>query len=134
MKNRTKIALAITGLVLGTTALAGCTSSADTVSENLSVAAENFEIERKITFYNGITGNDFLIIEGRCSIEDDGNQLEVTCKVADDEYIKDFLHLSDNVTYFSEQLETADASVYHYRVIFKPEAILPSVEVQTGQQ
>jgi hypothetical protein len=36
--------------------------------------------------------------------------------------------LSDNVTYFAEQLEGAEVGTYHYRVIFKPEVILPDVD------
>jgi len=134
MKTSTKIIATTALALLAVPVLAGCVSDADRVSENLSTAAEQFEITRKITFYNGITGNDFLIIEGRCSIEDDGNQLEVTCRVAEDEYIKDFLGLSDNVTYFSEQVETADASVYNYRVVFKPQNIIPDIDVETDQQ
>ena len=134
MKTSTKIIATTALALLAVPVLAGCVSDADRVSENLSTAAEQFEITRKITFYNGITGNDFLIIEGRCSIEDDGNQLEVTCRVAEDEYIKDFLGLSDNVTYFSEQVETADASVYNYRVVFKPQNIIPDIDIETDQQ
>ena len=63
--------------------VAGCTSQADVVSRNLSTAAEEFEISRRIVMFNGITDNYLLSIEGRCSIEVDAldNQLEVTCKV-----------------------------------------------------
>jgi hypothetical protein len=69
-----------------------------------------------------------LVVEGRCSIDDDNNQLEVTCKTGDNEYKKHFLGLSDNVTYMAEQLEGAKVSKYHYRVIFKPETIVPDVD------
>ncbi|MNE46943.1 hypothetical protein D3C80_1413150 [compost metagenome] len=71
-----------------------------------------------------------LSIEGRCSIKADGvdNQLEVTCKVGDQQFKKHFLGLSDNVTYFAEQLEAVDVSVYHYRVIFKPQSIKTDVD------
>ncbi|MGB0969357.1 MAG: hypothetical protein ACPGVG_00130 [Mycobacterium sp.] len=108
--------------------LAGCSSDADVASQNLSKAAEQFEIMRRIVFFNGITDTYMLELEGRCSLEDDGNQLEVTCKTADDTYKKHFLGLSDNVTYFAEQLEGAEVGTYHYRVIFKPEVILPDVD------
>jgi len=111
----------------------GC-SNAKTASDNISKAADNFEIERRIVFFNGITDKYLLTIEGRCSIEPDGGKLDVTCRIAPDQYKKHFLGLSDNVSYFVEQLETADASVYHYRVIFKPEAIIPELEMQTGKQ
>lgn len=114
--------------------LTACGSDAEKVSRNLSTAADQFEIERRVVFFNGITDNYLLVIEGRCSIEvdDADTQLEVTCKIGDDEYKKHFLGLSDNVTYFVEQTETADADEYRYRVIFKPEAIVPDIEIDTS--
>jgi len=112
-------------------ALVGC-SAADTASHNLSTAADNFEIDRRIVFVNGITDTYLLSVEGRCSLVDQGNQLEVTCKIGDDAYKKHFLGLSDNVSYFVEQLETADVSAYHYRVLFRPQTIVPEIEIQTS--
>lgn len=120
--------LAIVLLVL----VAACSSDADVASSNLSMAAEQFEINRRVVFFNGITDTYLLSIEGRCSIEDDGNQLEVTCKVGDDQFKKHFLGLSDNVSYFVEQLESADVSLYHYRVIFRPSVIIPDVDPEIG--
>ena len=117
--------LLITPLVL----LAGC-DDATMVSRNLSKAAENFEVDRRVIFYNGITDTYMLTVEGRCAIEDQGHQLEVTCKVGEDQYKKHFLGLSDNVTYFAEQLHTADVSAYHYRVTFKPQVIVPDVDAR----
>lgn len=108
--------------------LAGCQDDAQVASYNISKAADNFEIDRRIVFYNGITDTYMLTIEGRCSIEDQTTQLEVTCKIGRDAYKKHFLGLSDNVTYFAEQLETANVSVYHHRVTFKPQSILPDVD------
>jgi len=34
------------------------------------------------------------------------------------------------VTYFAEQVEPAKASQYQYRVVFKPMAILPDIEIR----
>lgn len=115
----------------GAFALTGCTE-ADTASENLSTAADNFEINRRIVFFNGITDTYLLTIEGRCSITDEGSQLEVTCKTDDDEYLKHFLGLSDNVSYFVEQLDAAAVDGYHYRVIFRPETIVPDIDMETS--
>lgn len=124
MKKLTIAALAATSLL----ALAGCQDDAQVASYNISKAADNFEIDRRIVFYNGITDTYMLTIEGRCSIEDQTTQLEVTCKIGRDAFKKHFLGLSDNVTYFAEQLETADVSVYHHRVTFKPQEILPDID------
>jgi hypothetical protein len=42
--------------------------------------------------------------------------------------------LSDNVTFIVQQLETVDASVYHHRVIIKPENLLPEFDYEGGEQ
>ena len=105
---------------------------AQVASYNVSKAADNFEIDRRIVFYNGITDSYMLTIEGRCSIEDQVNQLEVICKIGPEAFKKHFLGLSDNVTYFAEQVEVADVSVYHHRIDFKPQSILPSVRVRVA--
>ncbi len=128
--------IGIAALVVATLLLGACSSDADVASSNLSKAAEQFEINRRIVFVNGITDTYLLSIEGRCSIEvgSTGVQgaLEVTCKTGPDAFKKHFLGLSDNVSYFVEQLEPADVSVYHYRVFFRPQSILPDIDVETG--
>lgn len=129
-KPRNLIVAALAGLLL---AAAGCSSDADVASNNLSTAADNFEIERRIVFVNGITDKYLLVIEGRCSLGnfDAERELSVTCKIGDDKYVKHFLGLSDNVTYVVEQTEAASVSAYHYRVVFKPEEILPDIDLRT---
>jgi len=121
-------------LMLGLAALVvvGCDSDADVASANLSKAADQFEIGRRIVFYNGITDSYMLTIEGFCSLgnSDDPGELTVTCKTGPDEYKKNFLGLSDNVTYFVEQLDPADVSTQQYRVIFKPSVIIPEIDLQ----
>ena len=84
-------------------------------------------------FYNGITGEYILTIEGLCSLGnfDSAGELSVTCKTGPNEYKKHFLGLSDNVTYFAEQIDGAQAGVYQYRVIFRPSVIVPDIELQT---
>ena len=128
----TLVAAAAAGML----ALTGCESESTTVSDNLSTAADNFEILRRVVFFNGITDTYLLSIEGFCSITDEGNQLEVTCKIAegDDEgsYEKHFLGLSDNVSYFAEQLDPADVDPFHHRIVFRPESILPDIDLQTS--
>lgn len=110
--------------------LSACVPEADVASHNLSKDADNFKIDRRIVFYNGITDTYMLTLEGRCSLgnNDSPGQLTVTCKTGPDAFKKHFLGLSDNVTYFVEQLEPADVSVYHYKVTFRPQVIVPDVE------
>jgi hypothetical protein len=110
--------------------LVGC-SDADIASQNISKDADMFRVNRRIVFYNGINGEYILVIEGFCSLgnNDPAGELSVTCKTGEGSYKKHFLGLSDNVTYFAEQIESKDVSVDHYKVIFKPRAIIPDVEV-----
>ena len=112
--------------------IVGCSSDASIASQNLSKAADMFEINRRIVFLNGITDTYLLSIEGKCSIEDQRTQLEVTCKTGPGAFKKHFLGLSDNVTYFAEQLSDSQSSTFHYRVIFKPQSILPNVDIETS--
>lgn len=128
-KKLTRVAAGVATLAL----LAGCTPAADRASENLSKGADNFEIERRIVFFNGITDKYLLTIEGNCSIEPDGGKLDVTCKTGEDEYKKHFLGLSDNVSYFVEQLEGENVSEFHYRVIFRPETVIPNPDLETSR-
>ncbi len=125
-----KIGFIIVGLLL-ITLFTAC-DDAQVASQNLVRSADNFEIERRIVFFNGITDNYLLEIEGKCSIEADqlDKQLEVICKTGDEEYKKHFLGLSDNVAYFVEHLEPTHASAYHYRVTFKPQVIIPDVDLR----
>ena len=112
--------------------LSACTTDAGVASRNLSKASDMFEVDRRVIFYNGITSEYMLSIEGRCSIEPSAQKVAVTCKTGPSAYKKHYLGLSDNVTYFAEQLETSNVSVYRYRVVFKPEAIIPDVELSTS--
>jgi hypothetical protein len=113
-------------------AIAGCTNDADVASYNISKAADQFEVTRRIVFYNGITGEYMLTIEGLCSLgnSDPTKRLTVTCKTGPATFKKHFLGLSDNVTFFVEQVEPIAASPYRYRVVFKPLAIVPDIEIR----
>lgn len=134
MNKTKKIALA-TALAAGAITLTGCSSDADVASSNLSKAAEQFEIQRRVVFFNGITDKYLLQIDGLCSVEtgDAGltGSLEVTCKTGPTTFKKHFLGLSDNVSFFVEQIDGAKVSTYNYRVIFKPDVIIPNIDLKT---
>jgi hypothetical protein len=111
--------------------LAAC-SDADVASSNLSKAADNFEVQRRIVFYNGISGEYILTITGLCSLGnfDSDGQLTVTCKTGPSEFKKHFLGLSDNVTFFAEQIEPVAVGTYQYVVNFKPSTLLPDFKLR----
>lgn len=122
-------------LLVAPAVIAGCTD-ADIASKNLSKAADMFEVNRRVVFYNGITGDYMLSIEGLCSLgnNDSAGTVSITCKTGPGSFKKHFLGLSDNVTFFVEQLEPAPVSTYHYRVIFKPQTIIPDVDFRGNAQ
>lgn len=135
----TKRIFTILAALLAVAALAtGCTQSdADVAAKNLSKAAEQFEIPRHIVGINGITDKYLFEVVGYCSVETTdsglGGALEVTCRVIDEKtkkvgYKKTFLGRSDNVTFVVEQLEPASVSTTRYRVIFKPETLIPNFD------
>ena len=129
MTRMLKFAMLATALMGSAAAMTACTD-ADVASRNLSKAADMFEVNRRVIFYNGITGGYILSVEGLCSLgnHDKAREVTITCKTGANTYKKHFLGLSDNVTYFVEQLEPQAVSAYHYRVIFKPQTIIPDVD------
>jgi ABC-type Fe3+-hydroxamate transport system substrate-binding protein len=123
-------------MIVITIFITGCATQADVASQNLSKSADMFQVERRIVFYNGITGDYILVIEGKCSLgnNDLEGELSVTCKTGENIYKKHFLGLSDNVTYFAEQIDPVSVDVYHYKVIFKPEVIVPDIDLDTSNK
>lgn len=113
------------------TLISACSRPADIASRNMSEAADNFEVLRRVVFYNGITADYMLTIEGYCSLgnRDTSKQLSLTCKTGNGKYKKHFLGLSDNVTYFVEQIDSNNVGVDHYKVTFKPSAIIPDIRM-----
>lgn len=106
-------------------------SDAEVARANLETAEQNFQITRRVVFYNGVTGEYILTIEGKLAIVvDRDGDLVVTVKTNEGQFLKHYLGLSDNVTYFSEALLPTDVSVSSYKVIFKPSVILPTIEVK----
>ena len=115
-------------------ALSGCNSDAKNASDNLSKAADQFEVQRRIVGVNGITGKYEFFVEGRCSIDPQDRKLVVTCRQGPNDYRKHYLGLSDNTFYVSTQLEPIDVSVYHTRIVIKPENVIPEIDLQGGKQ
>lgn len=125
-----KRALLVAGAAI--VGLSACKSDAEQASHNLSKAADQFEVARRIVFINGITDQYLFEISGFCSIQPDMGelQLEVTCRADEDErgFVKHFFGLSDNSLYLVEQLEPINVSTTRPRVIFKPESIIPDID------
>jgi hypothetical protein len=124
------VAATLVAATLGLGATACNDDDADVASHNVSKAADNFEVNRRIVLINTISDKYLLEVVGACSIKVDveESQLEVICKTSKTSYIKDFFGLSRNVTYTVEQGAPVKASAYHYRKTFKPQSILPDID------
>ena len=118
--------------ILGLT-LTGCSTEADSVNENLDKDAESFKIVRRVTFVNGITDQEMLRIEGRCSLEYGKTKIDVTCKVdgEDQSYKRHTLVRSDNVFVVSEQLLEAEIDPNHYKFVVRPQTLIPDIDIDT---
>jgi hypothetical protein len=91
-------------------------------------------VQRRVVFVNGITDKYLLEIDGLCSLDaSDTKKISITCKVGKGQYKKHYLGLSDNVTYFIEQTDAKYEDAYHYKVIFRPETIVPDIKMQTSK-
>lgn len=125
-------------LILILLLVTGCTTSADTVSTNISREADEFKVKRRITFINLRNGEYLFSITGNCSIkggkDTTTDELEVICRIGDDKYQKHMLYIANETSYVVEQLEYSDVSRYDYEIIFRPEAIVPiEIKTQVGQ-
>jgi hypothetical protein len=129
---RRSLALSVLALATGSALLfSGCAQESERAAYNVSQAAHNFEVNRRVVFYNGITGEYILTIEGLLSVTPEDKRLSVIVKTGPCEYKKHYLGVSDNVTWFCEQIDSVKADPYHYRVIFRPTTIIPDIEVRT---
>lgn len=120
------VALAVT--------LSACTTAADTANRNLSEAAENFEVPRRIVGINGITDEVLFAVEGFCSYEVPNNgTFEAICLVdrRTGEVERTTLGLSDNVTFVSTQIGGVEVDLFRPRVIFRPKTIVPDFDLST---
>lgn len=130
--NKIKAAVAAAATVVMVGGLNACTSAADRANENLSKAAENFEVPRRIVGINGITDSVLFSVEGFCSYETEGGVFEAICKNPDGTISRTTMQLSDNVTFVSTQMAGADVDLFRPRVIFRPENVIPNFDLSTS--
>ncbi|WKV24078.1 hypothetical protein PSYJYH_000043 [Bacillus phage PSYJ-YH] len=131
MKKKVIAGLVSIMAIIGTV---GCSSEADTVSRNLSESADSFEVQRRVVFFNGITDKYLLTVEGVCALDaSDDKKVNITCKTGKNTYKKHYMGLSDNVSYLIEQTDAKYEDAYHYKMVFRPETILPEIKIRTSE-
>jgi hypothetical protein len=129
MNTRITLSVALAAML----AMTACDKPADVAARNISEAADNFEINRRITFMNGMTNQAMLVIEGYCALgnTDTTSRMSVICRTGHREYKRHFLGLGPTVSFIAEQIDPAPASTYRYRVTFNPTVIIPNVTMNT---
>lgn len=117
-KEKAKLFIFLLSIVM---LLTGCRQS-DKVSYNLKRQADDFNIRRRITIINTWTDKVLLQIEGLISISvDDDGDLNIITEYDEDKYTLQYIHLSDHVTYLTEQISTpTDVSKYAYEIVLYP--------------
>ncbi len=109
------------------TCLVGCTE-ADNVNHNLSQAADNFQVTRKITVYNARTDLIIMEMEGAMSLSNNTtNELVVTCMTGPNQYKKNYIYLNEYVIYVVEDITGTVTDPYHYKIHFY--TALPDIDI-----
>ena len=106
---------------------ASCTA-AENVNHNLSQAADNFQVVRKITVYNARTDLIVMEMEGYMSISNNAtNELVVTCMTGAGQYKKNYVYLNEYVIYVVEDISGTTTDTYHYTVKFY--GAIPDIDI-----
>lgn len=129
-------------LLLATTILAttmvACSfeDEADVASHNISKEADNFNIYRSVKVINNQSDTVMLEFEGWCSIKYDkpDKQLEITYRVGNDKYYKDFIGLNDRTTYVITQIDGANVDKYHYTWMYHSKGDLIPIEIKDNNK
>ena len=111
----TTILLAVTLFVVS-----AC-SQAQNVRHNLKREADDFNVRRRITVLNTRTDTPLMQITGLISINvDSDGDLNITIEKAENEFVLNYAHLSQDTTYIVEQIETKEVNKYNYEIKFYP--------------
>lgn len=127
MKKFTKLTIALVMVLLLIFSVCSCTS-AEMVNHNLSQAADNFQVIRKITVYNARTDLIVLEMEGAMSLSNNTtSELVVTCMTGPNQYKKNYIYLNEYVIYVVEDISNTVTDPYHYKVHFYTP--LPDIDI-----
>lgn len=101
-----------------------------TTVNKLELAEGNFESYRRVTFYNVRLGEIVFACEGHIHVQiDNDGDVELVVKTGSNEYLRHYLGQKQDITYFSEQLESTFIPDDHrYRIVWNPNKWIPIFE------
>ena len=125
-KQALKKLIAVALIVPLTLAAVGC-SAADTASQQVQVAADNFEVVRELTVFDNCTGQILFVASGRMSVSvnQKKSRLEVMVAQPGDKYEKHFVGLNETTTYIVRDVSGVDVENYRYKLVINPDMLLP---------
>lgn len=122
-----KIICIVMAIMIAVCCMTACTAATN-VNHNLSQAADNFQVLRKITVYNARTDLIVMEMEGYMSLSNTStNELVVTCMTGANEYKKNYIYLNDYVIYVVEDITGTYTDPFHYKVHFY--TALPDIDI-----
>ena len=128
-----KKTLIVLTMILGL-CFCGCSleDEADVASYNISKEADNFNVYRSVKVINNQSDVVMLEFEGWCSIRKDNsdNQLEITYRVGEGTYYKDFIGLNDRTTYVITQIDGSNVDKYHYEWLYHSDGDLIPITIK----
>jgi len=124
MKNIVKKVVSVFIILVFAITVCGC-READRVSHNVSVEADNFNVERRITVFNVRTDKVLFQMTGTFSIKSSDGDLDVIVELPDHTYAKHFFDLNEWTTYIIEDLSGTNVDKYSYELNFLPETLVP---------
>ena len=126
MSSRKPMAVAVAASVVLAISAAGCTT-ADTASQQVQVAADNFEVVRELTVFDNCTGDILFVASGRMSVsvDPDKERLEIMVAQPGDKYEKHFVGLNETTTYIVRDISGVDVDSYRYKIVINPDMLIP---------
>lgn len=126
MSSRKPRAVAFAASVALALSAAGCTA-ADTASQQVQVAADNFEVVRELTVFDNCTGDILFVASGRMSVsvDPDKERLEIMVAQPGDKYEKHFVGLNETTTYIVRDISGVDVDSYRYKIVINPDMLIP---------
>jgi len=128
---RSILAIGLAAVAALTMGNSGCSNDVTRVKHNMSEAAGNFEVPRKISFYNTRTDRVMLEVTGFCDFSNSAENpgwLNIFCKKPGG-YVKHSQFKSNDTTILVEHLDPSAVSATFYRYRISPLSLIPDVSI-----